>query len=193
MVKIEGLRDGTSVVLEEPKLEDVDMTMAFFKSLPIEDRWYLRVDADNRNQVESRVRQGLNGELYRVHALFDGELVAIGALEYQGGPSRNHVGEIRVIVAQEWRMRGVGTVLIRHLFEVGKKSQMEKIFVRIAETQTGARRRCEHLGFRVDAVLDERTRDEKGQYQPIIVMSITLDEFWKAMTDFYEEGNWPDG
>ena len=49
------LRDGRSVAVRTLTKDDVDRSLAFFCSLPPEDRRYLRVDVTRRELVERRI------------------------------------------------------------------------------------------------------------------------------------------
>ena len=56
--------------------------------------------------------------------------------------------------------------------------------------QESIRAVCEKLGFRVDAILEDYVKDQTGALQSLIVMTCTLDEWFREMKDFYTEDNW---
>ncbi|MHC4414641.1 MAG: GNAT family N-acetyltransferase [Planctomycetota bacterium] len=187
------MKDGTAVVVREPVTEDLERSLRFFQGLPLDDRRYLRADVTQREIVERRIRQAEAGEVYRIVATVGDDIIAEGALEFSEQAWHSHLGEIRVIVAPAYRCRRLGALLIGELFRVAQRRGVEKVVVKMAEPQTAARKICERLGFRVDAVLPDHIKDSEGKLHPLVVMSCTLDEMWRELRDFYQVDDWPDG
>lgn len=193
MMKIVGLKDGTTVQLREMTLDDVERSHRFFLDLPPADRRYLRVDVTKREQVERRIQEAVNGGTYRLVALVDDKIVADGALEFYGEGWRRHTGEIRVIVGKDYRRRRLGASMIAALYRTAQLRGVEKVLAKLASPQTGARKILERLGFRVDSVLPEYIKDSKGKLQSLVIMSQTLDETSEELKGFYRTDHWPDG
>lgn len=193
MEKFEGLKDGTSVLLRELTVDDFDRSLAFLKSLPAMDRRYLRVDVTREDIVERRLEQAAAGEVYRIAAFDDDVIVADGALEFSSHGWTRHIGEIRVLVAEDYRSRRLGTILIGELFLEAERRRVEKVIVKMVKQQIAVRKICDRLGFRVDAVLADHVKDAEGKLRDLIVMSCTLDMMWREMRDFYPKDDWPDG
>jgi RimJ/RimL family protein N-acetyltransferase len=192
-MKIVGLKDGTTVILREPTLDDVERSHRFFLDLPPEDRRYLRVDVTKRDHVERRIQEAVNGGTHRLIALVDDKIVADGALEFYGEGWRSHTGEIRVIVAREYQRRRLGASIIAALYHTAQLRGVEQVVAKLAAPQTGARKILERLGFRVDSVLPEYIKDADGNLQSLVIMSQTLDETSEELKDFYRTDHWPDG
>lgn len=190
---LESLKDGTAVLVREPTREDIPAWHRFFLSLSPAERRYLRFDVARAEQVEKMVRQAETGDVYRLLAFRDDDVVANGALEFQGEGWRRHMAEIRTIVDPGLRRLGVGAMMIRHLFEEAKRREVEKVEVRLVEPQVSARKVCERLGFHLDAVLPDYVKDADGRLQSLLVMSCTLDEVFHQLGGFYDHGDWPDG
>jgi RimJ/RimL family protein N-acetyltransferase len=192
-VKLEALKNGTAVVLREPTMEDVEPLHRFFLSLPPEDKRYLRDDVTQREVIERRIRQAERGEVRRLMALVGDEVVAVGALEFSGERWQRHLAEIRVVVAHDYRSQRLGAMLIGELFGDAQRQEVEKVVVRMAAEQTAARKICDRLGFHVDAVLPGHIKDTEGKLHAQVVMSCTLDELWRELSDFNRADDWPDG
>ena len=192
-MKFEMLKDGTTVFLREVTAGDHDRSLRFFKSLPTDDRRYLRVDVTQSEVVSRRIRQGVSGEVYRLMALVEDEIVGDGALEYSQDHWRGHLGEIRVIVSHDFRGKGLAKIFIRELFKVAENREIEKVVVKILAPQTSVRLICEKLGFRVEAEVPEYAKDLDGNLQSLVIMSCTLDDWYHGMKDVYKESSWPDG
>ena len=192
-MKYEGLKDGKTVLLREPTMEDVDRSLRFFLDLPPDDRRYLRVDVTKRDLVERRIRDAVEGRVHRLVAVADDKIVADGALEFSAEAWRRHFGEIRVIVARDYQRLRLGALLIKALFHAAEQRGMEKVVAKMAAPQTGARKIFERLGFHVDSVLPDYIKDADGKLQSLVVLSCTLDEMSKELRDFYKTDHWPDG
>lgn len=192
-MKFEVLKDGTEVLLREPTIEDLERSLQFFKTLPAEDRRYLRNDVTKQEIVERRIRQIEQGAVHRIFAFVQDDVVADGALECSGDGWSRHVGEIRVIASPVFQSRGLGTLLIGELFVEAQRRQVEKVIVKMASPQTAGRKICEKLGFHLDGVLPGHIKDAEGNLQDLVVMSCTLDVMWKELKDFYPKDDWPDG
>jgi len=190
----EGLIDGTTVLLREMTMDDVERSHRFFLDLPPEDRRYLRVDVTKRDVVERRVRRAVEDPgIHRIVALVEDKIVADGSLEFSGESWRRHTGEIRVIVAREYQRRRLGALLIKELHHTAKQHGVERVVAKMAAPQTGARKVFEKLGFRVDSVLPDYIKDADGKLQSLVVMTCTLDEMSNELRDFYRSEDWPDG
>lgn len=192
-MKVEALKDGAHVTLQEPQVTDAERLRRFFLGLPLEDRRYFRFDLSRPEVVEALIRQAEAGMAYRVIALVEEEVVGHGALYFSHDGWQRHIGEIRVLVAPDYRGRWLGTHIIGQLFEEAEKRGVSRVVARMAEPETGARRIFERLGFIVDARLPDHVKDAEGNLHALIVMSCPLDEVSRAMRNFYRDDNWPDG
>ena len=190
---VETLKNGIAVHLREPTLDDVDRLRQFFLSLPEEDRRYLRVDVTRRDVVEQRIRQAQAGEVYRLLALAEDDVIAVGGLERFADSWKRHLAEIRVIVGPAHRSQRLGAMLVGKLFRVAQARGIEQVVVKAAAPQVAARKICERLGFHVDAVLPKHVKDTTGELHDMLIMRCTLDEMWRELKDFYKADDWPDG
>lgn len=192
-MKLEALKDGTAVEIRQPTLDDLDRSARFFRNLPPEDRRYLRVDVTNRDLVESRIRQAVEGHVFRLVALDGDEIVADGALEISTEGWHKHHGEIRVIVARTYQRKRLGHIMIQEIFREAQQRNVERVIAKIAGPQVGALKIFGKLGFHIEATLPDYIKDADGNLHPLIVMTCGLDELSLEMRDFYKRSNWPDG
>ena len=100
MKKEVKLKDGTGVLIRELSKDDVDRSFAFFEALPEEDRAYLRVDVTKRELVRQRIYTMESTGIHRLVAVVDDQIVADGALELQSLGWKEHMAELRLIVAR---------------------------------------------------------------------------------------------
>lgn len=189
----ETLKDGSSVLLRPPTADDLERYVAFFRSLPSEERRYLRCDVVDRDLVQRLLQAAENGVTHRMIALVDDAIVGQGILEYDPNTWQRHLGEIRVIVAQSFRHRSLGSLLISAMTHMARQRGLAVVIVKIPAPQDRVVKLCERLGFHFDALLKGHIVDRQGKVQDLIVMSLPLDNVSTALRDFCRDDNWPDG
>lgn len=190
MDKIETLKDGTKVSIRNLTLNDLDNLMKFYCVLPEEDRKFLRVDVTDRKLVEQRIRLIESGNILRVIALHEDEIIADGALELFADEWRKHQGELRVIVARTFQHKGLGMIMMRELYFLAVQKKVEMLIVRMMRPQKAARNICRRLGFREELLIPDYLHDLTGATQDMIVMTCDMKEFWKELEYFYMDSDW---
>ena len=190
MDKVEKLKDGTDIVIRDLHLDDLDALVAFYRSLPREDRKYLRVDVTDKKVVALRMKRMERGDDIRIVALRDAEIVADGHVELSGDQWSKHQGEIRVIVSRDFQNKGLGTVMIRELYFIAVQRNLEIIVARMMRPQVGAQKVFRKLGFRESQYLPDFVRDIEGESQDLIVMTCDIKDLWKQLDRLYSESDW---
>lgn len=184
------LKDGTDVIIRELTLDDLDQSVAFFKALPKEDRIYLRVDVTKPENVERRIKMMKFGEVMRLVAIIDDEIVADGALELETEEWEEHMAEIRLIVAHPYQRKGLGMIMARELFALASGRNVEEIVVKFMEPQSSARKVFEKLGFHEDSVLHNYVKDIDGAKHDLVLMRCDLKSLWEKLDDYISNFDW---
>ena len=190
MEKTETLKDGTKVTIRNLTVEDLDRLMSFYRSLPEEDIKYLRVDVTNKNIVKQRIEFAKAGDIFRIIALKGDSIIADGALELTTEEWRRHQGELRVIVAEEFRRKGVGMIIMRELYFLAMEKKVEKVVAKMMKPQIAARTICMTLGFHEELVIPDYVKDQTGNFQDLIIMTCDIQELWKELDQFYMDSDW---
>lgn len=190
MKKTEILKDGTEVVIRKLRLDDLDRLMEFYGELPDKDKKYFRVDVTNREVVKQRIKQTRTGNFFRLIALLGDEIIADGNLELSTEEWRKGQGELRVIVAEKYQHKGLGTIMLRELYYLAAQEKVEKIVVRIMRPQKAARAICHKLGLYEEHIIPDYVRDSTGKLQDMIIMTGDMTEFWKELEHFYQDSDW---
>jgi ribosomal protein S18 acetylase RimI-like enzyme len=94
-----------------------------------------------------------------------------------------HVGTIRIATAPEIQGKGLGGILANELFLHALKSGLEKIAAEMMETQHGAKKVFEKLGFIQEAILKGYVCDQIGVRHDLLILTKDLDEFWADVQD----------
>jgi RimJ/RimL family protein N-acetyltransferase len=179
-----SLKSGQNLTLRLLKEDDIETLVSFFQALPEEDRMYLRSDVTKRENIVRRFGSLNFDKVYPVIALDRDQIVAIGSLwraEY--GWMRN-LGEIRVVVAQDFQRKGLCTILTREIFFHALTTDLYKIQAEVMEDQIAALNAFERLGFKKETVLRKHVTDINGNRVNLVLMSLDIQEMWYLMEDF---------
>lgn len=190
MRNVVKLKDGTEVIIRPLTKDDLGKSLAFFQALPAEDRRYLRRDVTKREVVWQRIRAIELGKVKRLVAISGEEIVADGALELEGHGWKEHIGELRLIVAHPFQRKGLGMLMARELFFLAANAKVEEIVVKMMRPQIAALSIFKRLGFCEDVTLRDYVTDLSGSKQDLIVMRCDLKSLWREMEDFLAEIDW---
>src|SRR6266700_3298660 len=103
-------------------------------------------------------------------ALQAGKVVGCGTLVRDPHSWSPHVGEIRMVVSQDVRGRGVGRALSQQTFALALGAGLEKLSVQMTVDQQAALALFESLGFKAEALLRDHVRDVDGKTHDIVVL-----------------------
>jgi len=190
MDKTETLKDGSKVTIRNLTVEDLDRLMSFYRSLPEEDKKYLRIDVTNRNIVKQRIEAAESANIFRIIALQGDTIIADGALELTTEEWRRHQGELRVIVAEEFRRKGVGMIIMREVYFLAIEKKVEKVIAKMMKPQAAAMKICRTLGFHEEVLIPDYVKDQTGKSQDLVIMTCNIQELWKELDQFYMDSDW---
>ncbi len=172
------LRDGSTVVLKPFERRDKDALLLFFQKLPEEDRLFLKDNVTDPAVVERWAVELNYDKVFPLLAWKGNEVVADATLHKNTGGWMKHVGTIRAVIARDYQRHGLGSILANELFLHALKCGLEKIVAEMMETQTGARKVFEKLGFKLEATFHGHVRDQIGVRHDLLVLTKDLEEFW---------------
>jgi L-amino acid N-acyltransferase YncA len=163
--------DGAQMTIRPMVPEDKDALLDFFRSIPPEDRFYLKEDVTDPKVLERWAQTLDYSRALPLLAILDGKIAGDGTLHHRRAGARKHVGEVRVVVAPAYRNRGVGRGLLHQLIDIaGDMGLKQLIFEVVAETEPAARRTAQLLGFVPVAVLPAHVCDACGNPHDLIIM-----------------------
>lgn len=146
------------------------------------------MDVTDKKVVAQRIQRIDTGDVIRIIALHDGEIIADGMLELSEEQWSKHQGEIRVIVAHPFQHKGLGTVMIRELYFLAVQKNVEVIVARMMRPQVGAEHIFRKLGFR-ELLLPDHVRDLDGATQDLIFMTCDIKDLLKEL-DHLSASDW---
>lgn len=175
------LKQGVQVTIRPMTADDGQMLLAFFKSLPIEDRQFLREDVTQSDVIERFVKSLDYDTVLPLLAIHEGKIVADATLHRRRHGWSSHVGEIRAAVARDFQKLGLGTAIMRLLVRHAISAGLDKMVAEIVDNQMGARRAFERLGFRQEALLRGHVRDIHGVKRDLVILSNDVSHIWETM------------
>lgn len=190
MEKIETLKDGTTFLIRNLTIDDLDQLMKFYRALPMSDRKYLRIDVTKKSLVEKRVRTAEERRVFWITALHENNIIAEGRLELSSDDWRKDHGEVRLIVERMFQRRGVGLMMLRSLYQIAVEQKVKKVIAKMLRPQVGARKISRKLGFREEILLPDYVQDQKHKTQDLLIMICDIDDFWKELETLYLASDW---
>ena len=172
------VKDGSTIVLKPFEKKDKDALFLFFQKLPEEDRLFLKDNVTDPAVVERWAVELNYDKVFPLLAWRGNEVVADATLHKNTGGWMKHVGTIRAVIARDFQRLGLGSILANELFLHALKCGLEKIVAEMMETQQGAKKVFEKLGFRQEAVFHGHVRDQIGVRHDLLILTKDLEEFW---------------
>ena len=162
---------GRSVVLRPLAAENREQVVTFARTLPEHDLLFLERDITLPAEVDTWLRDTLEGGLVTLLAWEENAVVGYATIDRGSVRWMSHVAELRVVVAQSAREIGIGRLLLELAFEMALDMGVTKVVARMTPEQTGAQKLFQRLGFGNEAVLRDHALDANGVTHDLLVLS----------------------
>ena len=174
------LRDASEVVVRPMTADDCRGLHAFFSAIPEEERFFLKEDVASPTVIQAWADRLDYDRALPLLALADGKVVGDAVLVRHRGGYRGHAAEIRVVVAPEFRGKGLGLALLRELVEIAWDAELEEVnFELVAGVQDDALKAVQFLGGVKVGQISDAVRDSHGDLHDIVFMRLPLGNYWK--------------
>jgi acetyltransferase len=166
------LADGTPILLRSIRPEDEPLMIRFHEGLSDQSvyfRYFTHLTLQQRTQHARLARICFidhDREIALV-AVHDDPLAGGGAILGVARLCKAHgkaEAEFAVVVSDDWQRRGVGTLLLKKLVEVGREERLGRIHGTILGGNSGMRRLCERVGFKI------RQRPEEPDFEATLTL-----------------------
>jgi len=181
------LKSKEKVNIRPFREEDMDALVDFFQALPIKDRMYLRIDVMKRENIIKRFSSIDPDIMYVLVAWHENRIVAQGNIWRAEFGWKRNLGELRIVVANDFQRQGLCTSLTRELFLYALTTNMYKIQAEIMENQESALATFERMGFKKEALLRKHVTDRNDNRTNLILLSLDIQEMWYLMEDFVSD------
>jgi RimJ/RimL family protein N-acetyltransferase len=144
-------KDGKTVALRRPKLDDVNSLLELVNSTVREgapiNRMTELTQIEEMEFLPRRLAEIERGEAIQYVAEVEGELVGNAEIRKQVG-RKSHVGTLGINVKSGFRQIGIGAKLIEKLIGEAKKQGLKIITLQVNETNLHAISLYKKIGFR---------------------------------------------
>jgi len=181
------LKDDSKIIIRELLPEDEEKSLAFFQSLPIEDRQYLRMDVTQMKNIKRRMNPGPFLNTWRIIAEQDNAIYGDGYICNHKTGWMRHVSEIRCIIHPEFKRKGLGTHLLWELFHRTLVDNTRIVFAEIMPEQKPAISVLEKLGFKLGMVKPKHVKDIQGKTHDLYVYTKDVKHMWDTLRQHLDE------
>lgn len=165
-----SLEDGTILKLRPVLKEDEAALLAYFQNLPPEDRLCLKEDVTDPKVIEKWILELDYDNILPLIALHNGQIVGDATLHFSPIGWTKHMGEIRLTTSTQYRVRGLGTLLIQNLIDIATRLGLEQISAEIPPVLDKAFYLIEKMGFKEVAHLSGFVRDLEGTESDLVLL-----------------------
>lgn len=176
--------DGSHVTLRYMGSSDAAALLDFARALPAHDLLFLRRDISQPDAIETWVRAIERGAITTLLAERDGAIHGYATIDRGDLSWSPHVGELRVLVSEAMRGKGLGRLLTQEAFAIALSLGIEKMVAQMTVDQKGAIAVFEGMGFRPEALLRNHVKDRAGSKHDLLIMSHDVAQF-RAQMDAY--------
>jgi L-amino acid N-acyltransferase YncA len=175
------LSDGSDMTLRLLGREQVEAFINFTQSLSEHDLLFLRRDITDPGAVADWLDNIEAGRIATIVAEREGRIYGYGSLHLSNVPWSQHVGELRVLISDEMRGKGLGRALTEAIFAQALDRGIEKMVAQMTLDQRGAISTFEQLGFKPEALLRDHVKDRLGEKHDLLVYSHDVASFQSQM------------
>ncbi len=179
------LNSGETLTIRPLEQRDKESLHKFFVGLPDRDVMYLKEDVKSLDVIDRWFAELNFKKVIPIIMLVDETIIADGTLHVDEYGWARHIGEIRLVVAKEFRRKGVAKLLLRELYFIAMKMQLEKLVGKLMTNQRRAIEIFQELGFKKEATLRHHIKDRKGHNHNMIIMSHMVDAHWKELENMH--------
>jgi L-amino acid N-acyltransferase YncA len=178
------LNDGTDVTLRLLGRLDRERFLAFTQSLPDHDLLFLRIDITKPDVIDAWLDNIDLERIVTIVAERDGRIFGYASLHMANAQWSQHVGELRVLIDESMRGKGLGRALTDAIFAQALERGIEKMVAQMTIDQKGAIATFEELGFKPEALLRDHVKDRNGEKHDLLVFSHDVAAF-QSQLDIY--------
>lgn len=168
---------GQEITLDRMEPRHRDAVLAFARSLPAHDLLFMRRDITDEGIVDQWLSEIASGEVTTVLGLRGDEVLGYGTVHRSLVPWTDHIAELRVLVGEAMRGKGLGRLLTHEAFLMALDMGVQKMIAQMTVDQQGAVETFSTLGFRPEAILRDHVRDMHGNKHDLMVLGHEVREF----------------
>ncbi len=165
-----ALENGNLVTLRPLLKSDEEALVEYFRDMPLEDRLCLKEDVTNPKVIENWIYELDYDHVLPLIALDNGHIVGDATLHFSPIGWTRHQGELRLTTDAGYRVKGLGTLLVRNLIDIATQLELEQLSVEIAPVLDKAFYLMEKMGFKEVATLKGFIKDIEGNESDLVLL-----------------------
>jgi L-amino acid N-acyltransferase YncA len=173
--------DGGVVTLRYMTSADREAALAFARALPAHDILFLRRDITQPEAIDLWLNGIERNRITSVLAERDGTVLGYAIVDRGELSWSPHVAELRVMVSNGMRGKGLGRVLTQEAFAIALGLGIEKIIAQMTVDQKGAISVFQSMGFRPEALLRDHVKDRDGHKYDLLILAHEVAKFQSQM------------
>jgi len=177
------LKNNTEVTIHPFEKADKENLLKFFRDLSEDDRLFLKEDVTKEEIIQRWIEELDYEKVFPLIAETKGKIIGNASIHFNKIGWSKHLAELRCVVARDFQKMGLGTLLMRELVLYAQEKGIEKIVAQMMDTQTGAQKAFQRIGFKKEAELTGFVSDLTGKKHNLIIMVNDVSELWKKMED----------
>jgi L-amino acid N-acyltransferase YncA len=173
------LRDGSKVRLRPLQRDDAERLLDFFLGIPEDERYFLKDDVTSPAVIREWTEKLDYDRALPLLALADERIVAEAVLIRRRGNARSHLADLRIVVAPEFRDRGLGTTMIRELCDIADDADLNGVLFEVVEdVQADALEAAGWLGFVGVGKIEGGAMDRQGRLHNVVLLVMPLGKWY---------------
>lgn len=168
------LKDGFKCTLRPLQADDEEAFFQFFQAVPEQERMFIKHRVNDREVIRNWCQNIDLGRILPLLAVYQGQIIADGALHQQLGGWKSHIGRISVLVHPKFRGRGLARTIVSELLDLARHAGLEKAEAEFISEQERAIKTFSSLDFTQLMCLPNYVKDLKAVSHNYILMGIDL-------------------
>ncbi len=164
----------SSITLRDFETSDLGAVREFAAGLPPHDLLFLSRDIQHPKVISAWLDAIADGTIQSVLALDGARVVGSTAIVRDERGWSPHVAELRILIAEDFRGKGLGRILLHHCFTDAIDAGAEKLMARMTPDQRSAIALFEEIGFRGEAMLRDHVKDHDGAVHDLAILSLDV-------------------
>lgn len=167
------LPDGAQVILRPLQQSDGQRLLDMFKRVSEGDLDYFRSDVRNQEVLEEWVTHLDYDRVFPLVAVADDRIVGDATLHFGTGP-HHHIAEVRIFLVEEFRRRGLGTLMLQTLVQLAKRMGLYQLVAEIPMEQSHVIKAFKTTGFSSKFIREDYFMTPDGLTHDVVVLTLRL-------------------
>jgi len=163
------LKDGARVLIRPLIKEDKQALIDLFSPITTEERRFMRHNVADEKIVSKWVEELDYDHIFPLIAVVGERIVGDATIHFSSGSSR-HRAEIRILLAKDFRHRGLGTKLVQAAMDIAKRRSLYLMEVQVVRDITYFIKAMQKMGFEVVATLEDYFMCPDGELRDVVIM-----------------------